>query len=78
MKKIICAIIIACFSSSAMAYKIVESKQFRELTKKRVMTINGIDCGVKPETFKAKSASDSKGFDLMCTKYHNDIICKLR
>ena len=42
------------------------------------MTINGIDCKVKPETFKAKSASDSKGFDLMCTKYHNDIICKLR
>ena len=59
-------------------YKLVETKEFNALTKKRTMIIDGIEMNVKPDTFKAKSVESAAGYDLMCAKIKGETLCKAR
>ena len=62
----------------AANYKLIDSKQFSALTKKKIVMIDGVECAVKAETFKAKSVESAAGYDLMCAKIKGEIVCKTR
>ena len=78
--KIIGLLLVLCgyVECNAANYKLIDSKQFSALTKKRIVVIDGVECAVRAETFKAKSVESAKGYDLMCAKIKGEIVCKTR
>lgn len=74
----ICLLLEGYVECHAESYRIIESKQFSQLTKKRIVVIDGVECAVRAETFKAKSVESAKGYDLMCAKIKGETLCKVR
>ena len=74
----ICLLLVGYVECHAANYKLIDSKQFSALTKKKIVMIDGVECAVKAETFKAKSVESAAGYDLMCAKIKGEIVCKTR
>lgn len=74
----ICLLLAGYVECNAASYKLIDSKQFSALTKKKIVMIDGVECAVKAETFKAKSVESAAGYDLMCTRIKGEIVCKTR
>lgn len=74
----ICLLLAGYVECQAANYKLIDSKQFSALTKKKIVMIDGVECAVKAETFKAKSVESAAGYDLMCAKIKGEIVCKTR
>ena len=74
----ICLLLTGYVECNAANYKLIDSKQFSALTKKKIVMIDGVECAVKAETFKAKSVESAAGYDLMCAKIKGETLCKVR